>query len=259
MIESIFGPGATTTTTTTTTTPTTEIQNQRLYRPRTANEWYTLLRTHRAIALYFTSQHCPPCRLIAPEFERLIQEEKQVIGVIVDTSIGYEIASIYQVRATPTFMFFVDGKKIHEFVGARQQELVQSIRLLKHTAYPPHPHRKLDLPTIEHFSTAPILFHSIPKVESMFNKLETFMNTSEKSSLITEHQRELLNQLKSWLLEWETTGQPSSKLPKDWPLFTDGLLAILSVDQLFPILDLIRLLLLTREGRQHYTGQQGKL
>lgn len=76
------------------------------------------LQSYRAVVVFFTSASCPPCRMIKPDFERLIQEKNsdsaqiKILGVIVDTSVAFDAASKYGIRATPTFMLFQDGQKV---------------------------------------------------------------------------------------------------------------------------------------------------
>lgn len=78
------------------------------------------LKSHRAAVAFFTSNTCPPCRMIEPVFERLseekgLQEGRNGAGfakVDIDVGMGRNLAAEYSVRATPTFMFFLDGKKV---------------------------------------------------------------------------------------------------------------------------------------------------
>ena len=114
----------------------------------TMDQLNRLLSSNRCVAIDFTSQTCAPCRIISPEFERLIQESvnykpagvknvlPRVTGVKVETGLAMEISRHFNVMATPTFMFFLDGKKFHEFRGASVAELKSSIDLLQFTAYP---------------------------------------------------------------------------------------------------------------------------
>jgi thiol-disulfide isomerase/thioredoxin len=81
-----------------------------------------LLGSHRAVVAMFTSATCAPCRMIEPVFEELAREKKgrgggatgQVAFAKVDLSVGLGsmVAREYNVTATPTFGFFLDGKKV---------------------------------------------------------------------------------------------------------------------------------------------------
>lgn len=80
----------------------------------------SFLRTHRAAVAFFTDVNCGPCRMIEPVFERL-SEEKGVkpdgkgVGfakIDIGVGLGQSLASQWGIRATPTFIFFLDGKKV---------------------------------------------------------------------------------------------------------------------------------------------------
>jgi thiol-disulfide isomerase/thioredoxin len=77
-----------------------------------------LITTYPAVAVFFTSATCPPCRVIKPDFEQLIKDKNQdtpslrILGAIVDTSVAFDAGAKYQVRSTPTFMFFHNGQKV---------------------------------------------------------------------------------------------------------------------------------------------------
>lgn len=75
-----------------------------------------ILSSHRAVTVFFTSQTCMPCKMIEPIFERLAEEKASVgVGfakVDLGAGMGQAVAGIFSVRATPTFIFFLDGKKV---------------------------------------------------------------------------------------------------------------------------------------------------
>lgn len=77
-----------------------------------------VLRTHRAAVAFFTSATCGPCRMIEPVFEDLAMSKGRANGgvafVKIDLSVGMSsaAASEHGVRVTPTFIFFLDGKKV---------------------------------------------------------------------------------------------------------------------------------------------------
>jgi thiol-disulfide isomerase/thioredoxin len=76
----------------------------------------SLLSSHRCVSVFFTSPTCAPCRIVEPVFEDLAHS-KASAGVAfakVDMAVGMggQVASQWSVRATPTFLFFLDGKKV---------------------------------------------------------------------------------------------------------------------------------------------------
>ena len=88
--------------------------------PATFNNF---IKTHRAVVAFFTSATCPPCRMIEPVFERLseekgFREDRDGAGfakIDIDVGMSRNLASEWGIRATPTFMFFLDGKKVRLF------------------------------------------------------------------------------------------------------------------------------------------------
>jgi desumoylating isopeptidase 1 len=75
-----------------------------------------IIRTNKCVVVDFTSKSCPPCRVISPEFEALVEEKVKsgnaLVGVSVETTVARDIAIKYQITATPTFHFYLDGKKV---------------------------------------------------------------------------------------------------------------------------------------------------
>ena len=122
----------------------------------------SLLDSHRAVVAMFTSATCGPCRMIEPVFEDLAHAKSRGKGqgkvafAKVDLGVGMSgaIARQYNVSATPTFGFFLDGKRvcwllffgsdddiesvgqIHELKGVNAPELRTQVDLLLYQAFP---------------------------------------------------------------------------------------------------------------------------
>lgn len=86
--------------------------------PATFNHF---LKNHRAaVALFTAPQTCPPCRVIEPIFDQLAEEKGLQEGkagaafakIDINVGNGRVLAGEWGIRATPTFMFFLDGKKV---------------------------------------------------------------------------------------------------------------------------------------------------
>jgi thiol-disulfide isomerase/thioredoxin len=86
--------------------------------PATFNHFIKSSRA--AVALFTAPQTCPPCRVIEPVFDQLAEEKamrdrkKGAAFAKIDLNVGMgkALATEWGVRATPTFMFFLDGKKV---------------------------------------------------------------------------------------------------------------------------------------------------
>ena len=97
-----------------------------LHAPTDPASFRALLGSHRALVAMFTSATCPPCRMIEPVFSELAREkggggsrsrgpgQGQIAFAKVDLGVGLAsmVAREYNVSATPTFGFFLDGKKV---------------------------------------------------------------------------------------------------------------------------------------------------
>jgi desumoylating isopeptidase 1 len=123
--------------------------------------------------IFFTSATCPPCKLLYPTFDELAETtpENKCIFIKVDVSQAYDIGSRYSIRATPTFITFLHGKKQDEWKGADNAALRGNVSLLVHMASPSYRHMNVDAPTFNRMITTPIIFSRTPPLEKLLPKL----------------------------------------------------------------------------------------
>jgi thioredoxin 1 len=78
---------------------------------------------------------CAPCRMIAPTVEDLAREYSGKIKFAkLNTDENPDIASKYKIMGIPTLMFFKDGRKLDQIVGAvPKQQLKAKIDSLLNT------------------------------------------------------------------------------------------------------------------------------
>jgi thiol-disulfide isomerase/thioredoxin len=137
-------------------------------------ELETLLKSasNSCAVIFFTSSTCAPCKICYPAYDSLASEagEKAVL-IKVDINSAHEIASKYGVRATPTFMTFLKGKKEEEWSGADPARLLGTVRLLLLSAFPPHPHEDLRLPQLLKTSLRPVIYKKMPPLDKLIGKL----------------------------------------------------------------------------------------
>jgi desumoylating isopeptidase 1 len=129
--------------------------------------------------------------VISPEFKRLVEEKNadststgiahpKLLGLTVETSVARDISSHFEIVATPTFKFFLDGTPFAEFKGANRDDLKSNIDLLVYTAYPPHKHSKLALKSLVKLIKAPpIHFVASSNLDSISKKLKSFIEVSK--------------------------------------------------------------------------------
>lgn len=78
-----------------------------------------VLNSSGLIMIDFWAVWCGPCRIIAPTIEELAKEYGDKIKVMkLNTDENPDIASKYKIMGIPTLMFFKDGQKIDQIVGA---------------------------------------------------------------------------------------------------------------------------------------------
>lgn len=64
--------------------------------------------------LYFTAAWCPPCKKIAPIFEKLSTDFSETIFVKIDIDDHRDLAEEYNISSVPTFKAFVGAKLVSE-------------------------------------------------------------------------------------------------------------------------------------------------
>ncbi|KAI5122453.1 hypothetical protein M0805_008764 [Coniferiporia weirii] len=219
-----------------------------------------VLSSHRAVAAFFTSRTCLPCKIVEPVFENLASDKasKGMAFMKIDLSgmLGGDVASAYGVRATPTFLFFLDGQKISEIKGADVAELRSQVDLLIFQAFPPHPHAGQNLPAIRSISFDPILFAQVPTLDTVKSKLFSFIDAVPVSGLQASDKKRVKSVFSESVFPFLKTRfdaklkstAPSADMTKktyeDWVKATSVLVKAPPTAQLFPLVDIWRLGLL---------------
>jgi thioredoxin 1 len=71
------------------------------------------------VMIDFWAEWCGPCRVVAPSVEELSKEYAGKVKIMkLNTDENPEIASKYKIMGIPTLMFFNDGQKVDQVVGA---------------------------------------------------------------------------------------------------------------------------------------------
>ncbi|MBI5212742.1 MAG: thioredoxin [Nitrospirae bacterium] len=86
----------------------------------TSGTWDSeVLKAGGVVMVDFWAVWCGPCRMIAPTVEELAKEYTGKIKVgKLNTDENSDIASKYKIMGIPTIMFFKDGQKVDQIVGA---------------------------------------------------------------------------------------------------------------------------------------------
>ena len=196
--------------------------------------------------IFFTSPTCPPCKLVYPAYDELAAEAKdKAVLIKVDTSQAYEIASKYQIRATPTFVSFLKGEKESEWVGANESQLRGNVRLLLQMAHPPHPHSQIRLPTLQKHHKQPVTYTKIPPIDKLVAKLGSYSNDPTVTSL------------KNFIAARQTSFAANAPLPSlpSISAFIQNAVKTIPEASLFPIVDLFRLALVDPRVAGYYAEE----
>uniref|UniRef100_A0A6Q2YBK2 Thioredoxin n=1 Tax=Esox lucius TaxID=8010 RepID=A0A6Q2YBK2_ESOLU len=87
----------------------------------------------KLVVVDFTATWCGPCKNIAPFFKELSEkpENQNVVFLKVDVDDAADVAQHCEIKCMPTFHFYKQGKKVHDFSGANQDTLAEKIKQLR--------------------------------------------------------------------------------------------------------------------------------
>ncbi|CAE7148577.1 unnamed protein product [Rhizoctonia solani] len=215
----------------------------------------SLIKSHRASIIFFTSSTCGPCRMIEPAFEDLAREMAGPDVVFVKVSLDVpgtaEVAGRWEVRVTPTFILCLDGEKIDELKGADQRELKTRVDLLLYQAFPPHPHLALQLPTLKGLSTQAIVYEQVPDLSKLLAKLQT--TTASLGLTGYPSIASMVNAARA-----QGADSINEEIASGFARASDAFIVAAPPQDLFPLLDLWRIVLLNQNfGTKCALGNYG--
>jgi thioredoxin 1 len=84
------------------------------------DNWCEVESSSKPVLVDFWAEWCPPCRMLAPIFEKLAANYgDQIIFAKVNVDELPEVAGQYGIRSIPTLLLLRDGEVLEELVGAR--------------------------------------------------------------------------------------------------------------------------------------------
>jgi len=92
-----------------------------------STEFTNSIKSDKLVVVDFFATWCGPCRMIAPELDKLAEENKDVDFIKVDVDKLADVAEANGISAMPTFLFFKGGVKVSEVVGASVQKIKDAI------------------------------------------------------------------------------------------------------------------------------------
>ncbi|KAJ6790028.1 hypothetical protein PWT90_05255 [Aphanocladium album] len=78
-------------------------------------ELHQIFATNTYVVVDFFATWCPPCKLIAPEFQKLAAQhgiDGQFAFAKVNVDEARDISEKYGIRSMPTFLFFKEGNQV---------------------------------------------------------------------------------------------------------------------------------------------------
>ena len=74
----------------------------------------------------FWAPWCAPCLMVAPIYDRLSEEYDDFKFCKINVDDNLEIARTYQVMSIPMQLFFLNGEKVDELLGAVPEQVIRS-------------------------------------------------------------------------------------------------------------------------------------
>jgi thioredoxin 1 len=94
------------------------------------SQFNEIISSNHIVAIDAWATWCGPCRAISPIFESLSQKEPfngKIHFAKFDVDHVKDLSHELGIRAMPTFVFFKDGEKVEEVVGASPQALLSAL------------------------------------------------------------------------------------------------------------------------------------
>src|SRR5574337_1999155 len=86
-----------------------------------------VLKSAEPVVVDFWAEWCGPCRMIAPALEELAGEYAGRLAVgKVNVDENRQVAARFGIRSIPTLLFFRDGNRVEQVVGAHPKGTIKA-------------------------------------------------------------------------------------------------------------------------------------
>jgi thioredoxin 1 len=87
-----------------------------------------VLNAERPVIVDFWAAWCQPCRMVAPELERIAEKYAGAIDIVkMDVDANPGVSQALQIATLPTIAFFRPGLQPMAVVGARPAEQIEAV------------------------------------------------------------------------------------------------------------------------------------
>ncbi|KAI8642864.1 thioredoxin [Parasitella parasitica] len=98
--------------------------------PKNLEEFNKLIEKNALVVVDFHATWCGPCKVLEPKLKKLAVKYTNIVFAKVDVDAVADVAEKYQIRAMPTILFFEDGEKFGETIGANDNVIESKIKEL---------------------------------------------------------------------------------------------------------------------------------
>ncbi|KJE91856.1 thioredoxin [Capsaspora owczarzaki ATCC 30864] len=88
-------------------------------------EFDTHINGDKLVIVDFYATWCGPCKMIAPQIEKLAAENTGITFLKVDVDELEDVAASCSISAMPTFQAFRKGSKVGEVIGANVKAVIE--------------------------------------------------------------------------------------------------------------------------------------
>jgi len=85
-----------------------------------------VLKADQPVLVDFYAEWCGPCRMLGPIIEELAKDYEGKVKIFkLNVDNAQELAAQYGVSSIPTVIFFKNGEKVDQFLGALPKEKIE--------------------------------------------------------------------------------------------------------------------------------------